>query len=66
MKARLTVMGHDRGEIEVGTNSLCGLLLSGLTIEALGRMGEMEKELKEIAGEENVKVTLAQEKERER
>ncbi len=48
MKASLYVLGVYRGEIEVGDNSLVGLLARGMFGEGMAKANEMQAELNAI------------------
>lgn len=45
MKARLYVLGVDRGEIEVGDNSMVGLLARGMFSDGMARANELQRDL---------------------
>ena len=51
MKASLYVLGVYRGEIEVGDNSLVGLLARGMFGEGMAKAVEMQEELDAICDE---------------
>ena len=51
MKADLYVMGVYKGEIEVGENSIVGLLASGRVGEAGGKVKAMQDELSALCEE---------------
>ncbi len=45
MKARLYVCGVDRGEIEVGDNSIVGLLAQGLLSDAMTKVADLQEDV---------------------
>lgn len=51
MKADLYVMGVYKGEIEVGENSIVGLLAGGRVGEAMGKAKAMQEELNALCEE---------------
>ena len=50
MRARLYVLGVDRGEIEVGDNSMVGLLARGLFSEGMAKAAELQGDMDRLCG----------------
>jgi hypothetical protein len=50
MKARLYVFGIDRGEIEVGDNSMVGLLARGMFSDGMAKAAELQRDMDSLCG----------------
>ena len=50
MRARLYVCGIDRGEIEVGDNSIVGLLARGLLPDGMAKVAELQRDMDNFWG----------------
>lgn len=45
MRARLYVLGVDRGEIEIGDNSMVGLFARGMISDGMARAADLQRDL---------------------
>jgi len=61
MKARLFIMGIDKGEIELGENSLFALLLKGQLAQSLQVLNDMKTEIETISPGTKVDFTISKE-----
>lgn len=61
MKARLYVCGIDRGEIEVGDDSIVGLLARGLLSDAMTKVADMQEDVENLCSKPVLAPTAREE-----